>query len=113
PKDYRISACKRSGVDGDKGIEQHRAVKLLLGSIGRSDRSAQRHPWLLRSIRPTRATATVESTMHPPLAPMVAVPFVQRLGGDLIDAEPARMAPSTASTDSTSVIGSRPGRLMG
>jgi hypothetical protein len=29
-----------------------------------------------RSIRPKRATATVESTMHPPFAPMVAVPFV-------------------------------------
>jgi hypothetical protein len=43
---------------------------------------------------------------------MVAVPFVQQLGGYLIDAEPARIAPSTASTDSMSLIGSPLGRLM-
>jgi hypothetical protein len=31
------------------------AISSAVRNIGRSDRSAQRHPWLLRSIRPMRA----------------------------------------------------------
>jgi hypothetical protein len=36
---------------------------------------------MLRSITPTRATANVEPTMHPPFAPMVGVPFVPSYRG--------------------------------
>jgi hypothetical protein len=40
--------CARRSDDTD-------ARKATVRRFGRSDRSAQRHPWLLRSIRPTRA----------------------------------------------------------
>src|SRR5215469_6378042 len=33
--------------------------------FGRSDRRAQRHPWLLRSIRPTRATTSLAASVDP------------------------------------------------
>jgi hypothetical protein len=50
-----VQAGNRSRVEADKSTERHRAMKLLPGYFGRSDRRAQRHPWLLRSITPTRA----------------------------------------------------------
>jgi hypothetical protein len=46
----------RSRVEGDKRTGTHRAAEILLRCFGRSYRSAQRHPWLLRSIIPKRAT---------------------------------------------------------
>jgi hypothetical protein len=46
----------RSPVDGDKHTESRGAARLIPRCFGRSHRRAQRHPWLLRSIRPKRAT---------------------------------------------------------
>jgi hypothetical protein len=52
-----VYSRKRSRVVGDKRTDTHRAAEILLRCFGRSHRSAQRRPWLLRSITPTRANA--------------------------------------------------------
>ena len=41
----------------DASVDPTDARKATVRRVGRSDRSALRHPWLLRSIRPKRATA--------------------------------------------------------
>src|SRR5215467_8102936 len=40
----------------DASVDHTDARKATVRRFGRSDRRAQRHPWLLRSIRPKRAT---------------------------------------------------------
>jgi hypothetical protein len=45
-------------------VDQTEARKATARSFGRSDRSAQRHPWLLRSIRPKRATLSMRGVIY-------------------------------------------------
>ena len=50
----RVSARRSDDTDARKAARR---------CFGRSDRSAQRHPWLLRSIRPKRATTSLAASV--------------------------------------------------
>ena len=78
------------------GCALRRAIRASVGSTeATSAQSAS------VSIRPTRATVTVESTMHPPFAAMMAVPFVPPFHALGPDVRPGYRMPSAVDKDRT------------
>src|SRR5262249_35413216 len=58
-------ASRREVAAPDASVDPTDARNEARRCVGRSDRRAQRHPWLLRSIRPTRARRPFDASVDP------------------------------------------------